>query len=43
MWEKNNETTKYDKSSVTCDVGTMQCEASTIKCEKKKQGNHRMW
>ena len=32
---KNKGTTKYDKSTVTCDVGTVQRETSTIKCEEK--------
>ena len=36
MWEKNNETNKFDKSSVTCDVSTTQYEDGTIKCEKNK-------
>ena len=35
MWEKNNGTTKCDKSKVTCNVGTTQCENDIIKCEKK--------
>ena len=35
MWEKNNGTTKCDKSTVTCNVGTTQCENDIIKCEKK--------
>ena len=34
--EKNKETTEYNKSTITCDVGTTQCEDSIIKCEKKK-------
>ena len=33
--KKIKEITKYDKSTVTCDVGTTQCEDSTIKCEKE--------
>ena len=32
----NRETTKCDKSSITCDVSTTQYEDGTIKCEKKK-------
>ena len=36
MWEKNNGTTKCDKSSITCNISTAQCEDGTIKCEKKK-------
>ena len=32
---KNKGTTKYNKSTVTCDVGTAQFENSTIKCVKK--------
>ena len=26
---------KYEKRTVTCDIGTAQCEDGTIKCEKK--------
>ena len=36
MRKKNKGTTEYDKSIVTCDIGTAQCENSIIKCEKKK-------
>ena len=32
---KNQETTEYEKSTVTCDIGTTQCKDGTIKCEKK--------
>ena len=28
---KNKEITKYDKSTVTCDISTTQCEDGTIK------------
>ena len=35
--EKNKGTTEYDKSTVTCNVGTAQCENKTIKCGKKKE------
>ena len=36
MWgEKKKETTKYDKRTVTCDIGIAQCEDETVKCEKK--------
>ena len=35
MWEKKKGTTKYEKRSVTCDVGTTQYEDGTIKYEKK--------
>ena len=38
MWEKNKWTIEYDKSIVTCDVGTAQFEDSTIKYEKKNKG-----
>ena len=35
--KKNNKgTIKYDKSKVTCDVGTAQYVDGTIKCEEKK-------
>ena len=33
--KKNKGTTEYDKSTITCDVGTVQSEDSTIKFEKK--------
>ena len=33
--KKNKRTTKYDKSSITCDTGTRQCEDDIIKFEKK--------
>ena len=32
---KNQETTEYERSTVTCDIGTTQCKDGTIKCEKK--------
>ena len=32
---KNKGTTKCDKSTIICDVGTTQC--GTVKCEKKKK------
>ena len=32
---KREETTKCDKSTVTCDVSTAQYQDDTIKCEKK--------
>ena len=35
MCEKNKGTTKCDKSTVICNVGTAQCKDSTIKYEKK--------
>ena len=35
MW-KNKETTKCDKNTIICDVGTTQCGDAIIKCEKKK-------
>ena len=40
---KNKGTTEYDKSTVTCNIGTAQCEDDTIKCEEKKKGNYWMW
>ena len=46
MWEKNNGTTKYDKSTVKFDVGTTQCNDETIKYEKTNYGKlwyHWMW
>ena len=36
MRKKNKGTTEYDKSTVTCNVGTAQCENNTRKCGKKK-------
>ena len=36
MWEKKSKgTIKYEKNTVTCDVGTAQCENETIKYEEK--------
>ena len=35
MWEKSKETTKCDKKTVTCDVGTAQYEDEIVKCEEK--------
>ena len=35
MWEKNKGTIKYDKRTVTCDVGTAQYENRTVKYEEK--------
>ena len=38
MWEKKNKgTTEFDKTTVTCDVGTAQYEDGSIKFEKKKK------
>ena len=37
MWEKNNGTTKCDKSTVKSDVSTAQCDNRTVKCEKKNR------
>ena len=37
MWEINKGTTKYDKRTVICDVGTAQSEDETVKCEKKNK------
>ena len=31
MWEKNKETIKCDKRTVTCNIGIAQCEDGTIK------------
>ena len=31
--KKNKRTTKYDKSTIICDVGTTQCKDDTIKGE----------
>ena len=36
MWEKKKRTIEYDKSMVTCDVGSAKCDDGTIKFEKKK-------
>ena len=30
---KNKRTTKFDKRTVTCDVGTTQYKDETVKCE----------
>ena len=38
MWEKSKGTTKCDKRTVTCDIGTAQYEDVTVKCEKKNKG-----
>ena len=35
---KNKKTTKYDKGTITCGVGTAQCEDCIIKCEEKNKG-----
>ena len=37
MWEKKKGKgiTKFEKRTITCDIGTTQCEDETIKCEKK--------
>ena len=35
MWKKSKGTTKCEKITVTCDVGTAWYEDGTIKCEKK--------
>ena len=35
--KKNKGTTKCDKSTVTCEIGTTQFEDKTIKCKKKKK------
>ena len=32
---KSKGITKYEKKTVTCDVGTAQCKDGTVKCEKK--------
>ena len=34
--EKNKRITECDKSTVTCDVGTVQYEDEIVKCERKK-------
>ena len=36
MWEKSKGTTKCDKRTVICDIGTAQCEDRIVKCGKKK-------
>ena len=36
--KKKRKTTKYDKRTVKCDVGTASYEDETIKCEEKKKG-----
>ena len=38
MWEKKSKgTTKCEKRTITCDIGTAQSEDRTIKCEKKSK------
>ena len=32
---KSKGITKYEKKTVTYDIGTAQCEDETVKCEKK--------
>jgi len=32
--KKSKRTKKYEKITVTCDIGIAQCEDETIKCEK---------
>ena len=32
MWEKSKGTTKCEKRTVICDVGTAQCEDEIVKC-----------
>ena len=34
--KKSKGTIKYEKRTVTCDVGTAQCEDRTVKYEEKK-------
>ena len=34
--KKSKEITKYEKRTVTCDIGIAQC--GTVKCEKKNKG-----
>ena len=36
MWEKKKGTIKFDKSMVTCNVGTAQCDDRIVKCEENK-------
>ena len=40
--KKSKGTTKCEKRTVTCDVGTAQYEDQIVKCEEKKKGNHIM-
>ena len=35
MWEKSMGTTKFEKRTVTCDVGIAQCEDGIVKYKKK--------
>ena len=35
MLERNKKTTKYDKSTIICDVGIVPCENDTLKYKKK--------
>ena len=38
IWEKNKGTTKCDKRTDICDVGTAQYEDRIVKCEEKSKG-----
>ena len=38
MWEKSKGTTKYEKRTVTCNIGTSQCKDEIVKYEKKNEG-----
>ena len=40
MWKKKKKskgTTKCEKITIICDIGTAQCKVETIKCEKKSK------
>ena len=37
MWEKNNDTIKYDKSTIMYDISTIQYDNEIVKYEKKKK------
>ena len=38
MWGKSKGTTKCDKRTDICDVGTAQYEDRIVKCEEKSKG-----
>ena len=35
MKKRSKGTAKWEKKTITCDVGTAQCKDETVKCEKR--------